>query len=114
MHVPSAGECYLRVCADCVRGRILLFCDGAWRADGPNVCERHVGVIDGNEGLASGSHWESERLRDRELFGVVVEVVQPLRRAETERSGIRVFDMGDKGEGDKVFVHSEECDCVEK
>ena len=53
---------------------------------------------------------QADRARDVELFGSVLEAVQPFQRADTEKCGVRVFDMTVPSSGE-VYVHSKECGC---
>ena len=53
---------------------------------------------------------EGELRRDLDMFGFVVKAVQILGRRDTEKNGVRVFDMvgGELGES---FEHRTACGC---
>ena len=51
-----------------------------------------------------------DETKDRELFRLVLEAVQPFQRADTENVGIKVFDMT-VSKPNEVYVHLSNCGC---
>lgn len=137
LYIPSSKECYLQICADCAKPSMTLFCDGSWSSSAAGICSEHAKIMKQTENLHRGTKgraqalvaWrqpsdcksesrgdsnramvQEDRVRDVELFGSVLEVVQPFERADSEMCGVRVFDMTVPS-STEVYVHRKGCGC---
>lgn len=140
-------ERYLRVCADCAKPPMTIYCDGVWTSSNTRSgsspffssalsarrepCEVHLRAFPSSTALTANRPEEQAltcgkcthmvdivicldcaRQRDRVLFQAVMGAVSPFCRAETQRSGVDVFDVSVPVNGE-VYRHAEGCGCQE-
>lgn len=135
-------ETYIRVCADCAKPRITIYCDGTWTSPSISIddrtCTSHTAVLQNTVGSdfsdvrkdtvarkqacekcrryerdVLGRCVDCDLERDRMLFRAVLEAVDPFRREETKAEGVTVFDMSVPVAGE-VYKHVDGCNCKKR
>lgn len=142
-HNPATStlkETYIRVCANCVKPKITIYCDGKWKSSDPSssdevTCITHNNVLQACRDLptltesqkrdtaqqmcascfrhnrdAFGRCVDCELRRDLMLLKAVLKAVDPFEMEETGKQSVKVFDMSVPVAGE-MYKHVEGCGC---
>lgn len=129
LNIGNANESYIQLCARCAKPKLTLYCDGTWKKEAVGPCSEHKSSISlatrKVKGCACGGRCcvasfvgkpqvdlkgADEMEKDRKLFEVVLQTLQPLMRKVCEEKGVKVFDMTVSCT-EELYVHKAGCGC---